>query len=384
MKLALGVLALVLVMAIAASVPLQPYQDFQVLFHANMGLLRGITLYDHASQIEMIARIAQVPAGQVYVLPFPYPPWYALSTIWLALLPVVTAARVWFGLNLLMLVGSIGILTKDQPPARRALLFLGGIFWIPALGSLLVGQYGFPVLLGAALMVHALRCEKPVLVVLAAVLLTFKPHLGLGILLLVAARLLSRRDPFSRKATLGLIVAAATLIGLGFLASPRWPIEYAGALIGFQAVRGVPECTQCVSLPVLFARLLGGGLLAAKWMGLALAVLSGGLLAWRWKTVAATASGIVSIGVLGTLLVSPYLLNYDYMLLLVPVITLAGGPLAAKEWMALGVAYALPTAALALMGPAGNLALIVSTIIVLVLMLRHLGAIHSRRPVPAT
>jgi alpha-1,2-mannosyltransferase len=384
MKLALAALALVLVVAVAASVPLQPYQDFQVLFHANMGLLRGITLYDQPGQVRMIAQFAQVPAGQVYVLPFPYPPWYALSTIWVALLPVDMAARVWFGLNMLMLVGSIGILTRGQPAVRRALMFLGGIFWIPTLGSLLVGQYGFPVLLGAALMVYALWAEKPILVALAAILLTFKPHLGLAILLVVAARLLSRRDRFSRAATRGLLIAGAMLLALGFLASPRWPMEYAGALIGFQGVHGVPECTQCVSLPALLARLLGDGLLAAKWIGLALAALSCGLLAWRWKTVEATASGIVSIGVLATLLVSPYVLNYDYLLLLPPLITLAGGAPATREWIALGIAYALPTAALALWGPAGNLALIASTFIVLILTLRRLGAVRSREPVPAT
>ena len=66
-------------------------------------------------------------------------------------------------------------------------MFLGAIFWMPVLGSLFVGQYGFPVLLGAALMIYALGHEKPVLVALAAALLTFKPHLGLAILLLAVA-----------------------------------------------------------------------------------------------------------------------------------------------------------------------------------------------------
>ena len=162
MKMALGALALLLIVAVAASVPLQPYLDFQVLFHANMGLLRGIPLYDHAGQVEMIAQLAGVPARQVYVLPFPYPPWYALSTIWLAWLPVDAAARVWFGLNLLMLVASVGLLTRGMPPMRRALVFLGAMFWLPTLGSLFVGQYGFPVLLGAALMAHGLKRESPV------------------------------------------------------------------------------------------------------------------------------------------------------------------------------------------------------------------------------
>ncbi|HET6845222.1 MAG TPA: hypothetical protein VFH29_00215, partial [Anaerolineales bacterium] len=88
MRIALAALVLLLIAAAAAAVPIQPYQDFQVLYHADMGLLRGIPLYDRAGQVQMIAEIAGVAPSQVYVLPFPYPPWNALSTIWLARLPV--------------------------------------------------------------------------------------------------------------------------------------------------------------------------------------------------------------------------------------------------------------------------------------------------------
>ena len=51
MKMAIAVLALLFVVATAALVPVRPYMDFQVLFHADMGLLRGIPLYDHAGQV---------------------------------------------------------------------------------------------------------------------------------------------------------------------------------------------------------------------------------------------------------------------------------------------------------------------------------------------
>jgi hypothetical protein len=382
MKLVLAVVCLVFIVAVAAMVPVRPYLDFQVLFHANMGLLRGITLYDQAGQVEMIAELAGVDTGQVYVLPFPYPPWYALSTVWLARLQVETAARVWFGLNLLMLVVSIGILTAGQAPLRRGLTFVGAMFWIPALGSLLVGQYGFPVLLGAALMVFALEHEKPVLVAVAAALLTFKPHLGLVILLLVGAWLLSRRDRFGRDATLGLLTTGALLLGLGFLASPRWPVEYGRALIGFQGVRGVAECTQCVSLPMLLANLLGGGLLAAAWIGLGIALLTGGWLVWRRHTWSTTASRVVTIGALTALLVSPYLLNYDYLLLLLPMVVLASSARPRGEWMALALAYALPAATLALWGPGGNLALVASTCIVLILTVRDMGPASRQEGLP--
>src|SRR5512146_2442289 len=80
---AAGIVLLLGVLAVLP-LPLPAYLDFQVLYQANMGLLRGIALYDHAGQVNMIAQLAQVQPEQVYILPFPYPPWYALSTLWLA------------------------------------------------------------------------------------------------------------------------------------------------------------------------------------------------------------------------------------------------------------------------------------------------------------
>lgn len=372
MKLAMAALAVLLIGAAAAAAPLQPYQDFQVLYHANMGLLRGIPLYDRPGQVQMIAGIAGIPPSQVYVLPFPYPPWYALSTIWLARLPVDAAARVWFGLNLLMLVTSVCLMTRGEPLRRRALVLTGAILWVPSLGGLLVGQYGFPVLLGAALMVQALEGQKPPQFVLAAVLLSFKPHLGAAIVLLALVHLFVRRDRFSRSALLGLVAAGTMLFSVAFLASPLWPSAYIRSLMSFRGVHGVPQCTQCVSLPVGLSRIIGGGLGPAAWMALGLALPSSAWLIARWTKVSTTASGIVSIAALATLLISPYLLNYDYLLLLVPLISLAGRDLSMYEWIALGAAYVLPPIALALWGTAGNPMLIVSTCVVVFLILRHL------------
>src|SRR5512146_1939721 len=99
---AVGALLFLGALAVIPVVPVQPYLDFQVLYQTNMGLLRGIPVYDHAGQVQMIAQLAGVTPQQVHLLPFPYPPWYALFTVWLAWLPISTGARVWFGINLLL------------------------------------------------------------------------------------------------------------------------------------------------------------------------------------------------------------------------------------------------------------------------------------------
>jgi hypothetical protein len=162
------------------------------------------------------------------------------------------------------------------------------------------------------------------------------------------------------------------LLTLGFLASPRWPAAYAISLSAFRAVAGVPDCTQCVSLPMTVARMFGWVLGDAAWVAIALGVLMCAWIAWRWRAITSAPFGLVSIGTLVTLLVSPYLLNYDYLLLLVPFSALAIKADSRGEWIALGLAYVLPAVALALWGAAGNSAFVASTLIVLVLTLRRI------------
>ena len=367
------VLTLVLIIAAAMLLPSHPYLDFQVLYHADLGLLRGISVYDHAGQVDMIAGMANVRPDQVFVLPFPYPPWYALSTLWLAMLGISLAARVWFALSLGMLVLSVWMLTAGERPPRRMLFFLGALLWLPVLGSLFVGQYGFPTLLGAALMIHALRRGKTALAALAAVLLTFKPHLGGLVLILAMLDLVQRRNRFGRNALAAILAAGAVLFIVGFLASPGWPVAYARSLSAFQAVDGVSRCTQCVSLPVMLARLAGGGLGLAAWISLVLAVACAGWLIWRWRGVCAEPGSLVAAGILVTLIVSPYLVNYDYMLLVIPFIVLARGPRAILERFGLALAYILPLVSLTMWRAAGNASLIVSAMILFAIAARQLS-----------
>ena len=360
MKIALLVLALILILAGAALLPIRPYQDFQLIYHAGMGLVRGISLYDHSGQVDMIARLANVPPEQVFVLPFPYPPWYALSTLWLQMLPIDVAARSWFAVNLVMLFASTGMLTAGQPIVKRALLFLGALFWLPALGGLFVGQYGFPVLLGAALMIRALQRQEPALVGLAAALLTFKPHLGGLVLILAIVTLVQRRDRFGRNALLGILAAAALLLAIGFLASPNWPVDYFRSLTGF---KDVSQCHQCVSLSMAAAGLAGGGLDVAVWIAVVAAAVICVWLVGRWQHVSSTPDRLVATAILITLLISPYLQNYDYLLLLIPFISMILVMQTGAARIALASAYVLPFVGLALWGTAGNESLIVSALI---------------------
>jgi len=357
------VASLVLLMALAVvPLPIRPYLDFQVIYHANLGLLRGIPLYDHAGQVEMIAELAHVPSDQVFVLPFPYPPWYALSTLWLALVPIYVAARLWFGLNLIMLIVSVWLLIGGRTSSARLPLYGVAILWAPVLGSLFVGQYTFPVLLGAALLVHALRKNSVILTACAAALLTFKPHLGGLILLMALIHLWSRRDRFGRRALAAVLLTGVVLFAVGYLASPGWPLAYFRSLTGF---RDVSQCHQCVSVPMILAGVAGGGLSQAVWISAVLGVLACVWLVQNWRSLTSDAGQLVTAGVLLTFLISPYLQNYDYLLLLVAFLELSRSA-KGSDWVWIALAFLVPLLSLVLLGTAGNVWLVLSASVLFV------------------
>lgn len=366
----LGAAAVLLVLLTSLPLPIPAYLDFQIIFHADLGLLRGIPVYDRGGQVNMIAQLANVSPDQVYVVPFPYPPWYALVTLWLALLPIDAAARTWFGLNLIMLGASLWLLTDGVPLAKRLLLAVAAILFVPVLGSLLVGQYVFPVLLGSSLMNHALRKHNAVLVALSAALLTFKPHLGLVVLLIGIAYLVLDRTRPARRALAAVAGMGAILFVVGFAASPAWPLAYFRSLTGFESVS---QCHQCASLSMLAAGAFGGGFAQATIISAVLLAHAVLWLVWAWRWLEQEPRRLIAAAVLVTLLVSPYLQNYDYVLLLVPLLVLATEK-GEVEWAWLALAYLVPVVGLSLYGYVGGEALAASTLITFILFVRRFRA----------
>jgi alpha-1,2-mannosyltransferase len=347
--------------------PIPPYLDFQVIYHADIGLLRGISIYDHTGQVDMIARIAGVPPDQVFVLPFPYPPWYALVILPLALLPITVAARLWFGLNLLMLFAAIWLMTDGWEPRKRLTSFVTALFYFPILGCLYTGQYTFPVLLGAALAGYALKNQKVGLTALAAGLLTFKPHLGGLVLLMSMLYLILNRNMFGRRALIAIVITGIILFAIGLLASPLWPLDYFHSLTGFKNIKDVSQCYICNSISMDLASLFGQGLNLAVWFAVGLFIL---LIVWLWSQRAALAKRpdlLVAASVIITILVSPYLLNYDYILLLVPLFIISSQA-HHVQWLFIALALLLPLVGLGFFGLAANSSLVASALIIFFLL----------------
>src|SRR5688572_29562694 len=215
-------LVLIIMLVVALYVPnsLPVHSDFSAIYNTDLALVNGIPIYDLAAVEALAVGVSGIPADKFFLARFPYPPWYALSTFYLGLLPAKAAGTLWFELNLIMLFLSVWLLTDGWTPRWRLIAFPLALFFLPVLGALSVGQYDFPVLLGPSLSIYSLRKENVGLTTLGMVLLTFKPHIGALILLSVLAWLFINSGDFGRRALRSILIAGILLFIIGFLADP--------------------------------------------------------------------------------------------------------------------------------------------------------------------
>ncbi|HSB00991.1 MAG TPA: glycosyltransferase family 87 protein [Anaerolineales bacterium] len=366
--------------AVAFYVPnsLPAGSDFSALYNTDLALVNRIPIYDLPRVEALAAERSGISPERFFLARFPYPPWYALSTFYLGLLPARVAATLWFELNLAMLFLSVWLLTYGWSGRLRLIAFPLALFFLPVLGALSVGQYDFPILLGTALLVYSLRKENAVWTTLGVALLTFKPHVGALILLSALGWLLGSRSSFGRGVIRPILMAGVVLFVIGFVADPAWIISYPKMLLNYQNEGNVTTCSECASLPVWLSRwFLGGSLVNAIWIALALLILLG-ILFYFIRSSFHSHELLLSAAVLVTLLASPYLYNYDFLLLLIPFAALINrGNLIQKVIVV--ICYLAPTFLILLYGRAGNISLLLVTVVTAVLL--YLRIRRPRKPV---
>jgi hypothetical protein len=207
------------------------------------------------------------------------------------------------------------------------------------------------------------------------VLLTFKPHVGALILLAALAWVIYHKREFGRRLLRPILIVGAMLFLTGFLADPAWIVSYPAMLLNYQSEGNVSACSECASLPVYLSRgFFDGSLTSAAWITMVLMVLLIVLLYFT-RSLLRSPAFLLSTALLITLLVSPYLYNYDFLLLLVPfmVLIVQGNPL---EKITLSLCYLVPTFALLLYGREGNISLILVSLVMLALVY-----LRTRNPV---
>jgi hypothetical protein len=355
-----------LLFAIALYIPisLPAHSDFSALHNTDLALVHRVPIYD----LERVEALAQnysgLPPEKFFLPRFPYPPWYALSTFYLGYLPARAAATLWFELNLIMLFLSVWLLTDEWPGRQRLLAFPLALCFLPVLGALTVGQYDFPVLLGTSLLTYSVRRENIALAVSGLVLLTFKPHVGALVLAGTIGWLLYHKWKFLRRLLRPLVTTATILLAAGFLADPAWIVRYPRMLVNYQSEGNVSGCSECASLPVWLSRwFVDGSLGTAAWIAMALLIL---LIVFLYLIRRSLTSHelLLSAALLVTLLASPYLYNYDFLLLLVPfaILITKSSPV---QKMVILVCYLVPTFALLLYGREGNISLIAVSLVLM-------------------
>ncbi len=348
------------IVALYVPTSLPTNSDFSALYNTDLALVNRVPIYD-LPNVEILAQQhSGIPRENFFLARFPYPPWYTLSTFYLGLMPGQAAATLWFELNLVMLFLSIWFLTDGWNGRLRLIAFPLGLFFLPVIGALAVGQYDFPVLLGTSLLIYSLRKENISLTVLGMMLLTFKPHVGALILLSGLGWLIG--NSFGRRVLRPLLIAGTSLVATGFIADPAWIISYPKMLLNYQSEGNVSACSECASLPVWLSRwFFDGSLSTATRIAIVLLVILI-VLFYLVRSSFKTHEFLLTAALLLTLLVSPYLYNYDFLLLLVPFAVLVK-PVNLFQIILVLICYFIPSFALLLLGRAGNISLVLVTIV---------------------
>lgn len=361
--------SLMLVVALYVPNSLPAHSDFSAIYNTDLALVNRVPIYDLPAVEAIAVKASGLPPEKFFLARFPYPPWYALSTFYLGLLPAKAAATLWFELNLMMLFLSVWLLTDGWPGRLRLIAFPLALFFLPVLGALSVGQYDFPVLLGTSLLIYSLRKENVALTTLGAVLLTFKPHVGALILLSALIYLIVNGNNFGRRALRSILMAGVFLFIVGFVADPAWPIAYPKMLLNYQGEGNVSSCSECASLPVWLSRwFFDGSLVKAIIIAVVLLAILIILFSVVRNELRKSPAFFLTSALLTTLLVSPYLYNYDFLLLLVPFAVLIDTKSNLVQRIVLVLCYLVPTLAIIFYGRAGNISLLLVTILITILL----------------
>ena len=365
------IIAAGILLAVALYVPnsLPAHSDFSAIYNTDLALVNRIPIYDLEAVEAIAVKASGLPPEKFFLARFPYPPWYALSTFYLGLLPAKAAATLWFELNLIMLFLSIWFLTDGWPGRLRLIAFPLALFFLPVLGALSIGQYSFPVLLGTSMLIYSLRKENVALTTLGAILLTLKPHIGALILLAALIDLIVKRKDFERRALRSILIAGGFLFVIGFVADPAWPIAYPKMLLNYQGEGNVSSCSECASLPVWLSRwFLDGSLAKAIIIAGALLAILIMLFSVIRSELLKSPAFLLTSALLTTLLVSPYLYNYDFLLLLIPFTVLINTKSNFFQKIVVIICYLIPTFAIAFYGRDGNISLLFVTILITILL----------------
>ena len=284
--------------------------DFMAFWGASSLMLQG----DPAAAYDLGRIVAAEKVGvPALISPHPwfYPPMFGLVVLPLALLPYGWSLVLWLAVTL---PGFIAILRRIAPAPQTAWLTLA---FPGTYVNAIHGQNGFLVatLFGGAMLTLE---RRPVLAGILIGLLSFKPHFGL---LIPLALICGRHWTAFFAATLTTIAFA--LASTAVLGVDSWT-AFVGSMPMVADLLEEPDNLNWSNMPSAFAslRLLGVAIPIAYAAQATLALIAAAGVAWTWWRRASPPLA-AAVLVSGSLLVSPYLFDYDTPLLAVAIALLA-------------------------------------------------------------
>lgn len=290
--------------------------DFGVYWQAGHMILAGQDVYDPAQweTVRQAENIIDYPAGL-----FPYPLPLAVLFAVLGFFPLQTAYTLWMFLAQIAVLASIMMLLRFYP-ARSGYLELlaiaGILFFRPMFSLINSGQVLSFLLLALVLSIRLFHEGKWFMGGSILSVLSLKPSIGLPLFILTILWLVIHKR---WKGIWGMIAGGLTLICIGALVNVRWVIDYLNTSDNsFQRFFGMQPTLWGVADKIFQIDRIS--LIFALISGIIVLVIEIYLL-WRDRSrtdVLGTFASIVPV----TLLVAPYMWNYDQILLAIPIIFL--------------------------------------------------------------
>lgn len=290
--------------------------DFLAMYAAVHGLVNGISPYDEVGQAALLNAEYPGLAEPIVILPFGYPPWYVLLASPLGWLSPGEAGRGFMLLNIgWLLLGTWALSARLDKPSP----YLAGLasLYLPVIGLVTIGQYTLPVYAGGALGLLALSRRQPWMLALAFLLLSFKWHVGLIPAVGLLALVLRDRD-LARRGAGPTVAVFAAASALGLLLDPAWPSTYTRSVLALSTADVNLVCDTCSSLSWTVSQHSG---VPASLPGAALLAVGG--VALLLRGMHRDAVGAFAAVVALTLMALPYVRNYDFAVLALPLFVAA-------------------------------------------------------------
>ena len=306
--LALGVGVIVAFGFVERRAELLHLSDFSGVWAGARAMLEGSDPYDAATWHETALRLGtQPPDTGVYG----YPPWAAVAFLPLALLPLSVASWLWQGVTMALAALAVRALLARHVAGLPIAHTLAGLTLLasqPALTAFVVGQWSFLlVAANAALLLWIDRA--PARAGVTALAMLAKPQLFLVHALAVGWHALRRRR-WSFIVVAG--GAGLLLVAVAWALAPQWLSAYDT----YARPNRLADPPRSAVLAAAAYDAIGRPGIALAYLAIAAVV----VLAIRFGT----AGPGLALWLVASLVAAPYSWSYDQLLLLVPLVVVAG------------------------------------------------------------